>query len=360
MNDGFGRNAFHPGVRAYELVTDCMTKKNGEGMSLVLEKTTKSDATFPTISERDLKKARLHFLVNCVITGKQAYSDCAEYIELRSYEEWKRGKFEKAIDELRKIAAFFEKLENKNEENAFDLAEVYLLIGQLYQYAEWYPESIEWLSKSVLANDGNSLPYNCMAVSYLKTGNIHNAIRCFEQELAIDEGNYSTYLKLSELYGREGKLEKSEECLKKLLDRDPENIQGLHQLIRHYEKYNPAIDVGLLRKRLLGIAAKHTWTTAAIRAYHLDAEKRFAEALDFLWAWQIENNGRSSPVIHLVKTVLYDELNRDGELKTELVAFIDECHLRQQVMHEYIEEFVLLFGEPHATRLKKKLQADER
>jgi tetratricopeptide (TPR) repeat protein len=335
-----------------------MTRKNAEGMSLVLRENPESGDTIARISEKELKKARLHFLVNCVITGKLAYSDLAEYIELRSYEEWKRGKFEKAIDELQKIAAFLENIENKNEENALDLAEVYLLIGQLYQYAEWYPESIEWLSKSVLANDGNSLPYNCMAVSYLKTGNFHNAIRCFEQEIAIDEGNYSTYLKLSELYAREGKLEKSEECLKKLLDRDPSNIQGLHQLIRHYEKHNPAIDVGLLRKRLLGIAAKHTWTTAVIRAYHLEAEKHTVEALDFIAAWQMENSGRSSPVMHLVKTVLYDELNRDRELKAELVAFIDGCHERQEVMREYIEEFVSLYGEPHATRLKRKLQAD--
>jgi tetratricopeptide (TPR) repeat protein len=339
-------------------VTDRMTKKNGKGMSLVLRANPGSDDAFPRISDKELKKAGLHFLVNYVITGKLAYSDLAEYIELRSYEEWKRGKFEKAIDELQKIVIYLERIENKNEENALDLAEVYLLIGQLYQYAEWYPESIDWLSKSVLANDGNPMPYNCMAVSYLKTGNFHNAIRCFEQEIAIDEGNYSTYLKLSELYGREGKLEKSEECLKKLLDRDPENIQGLHRLIRYYEKHNPAIDVGLLRKRLLGIATKHSWTSALIRAYHLDAEKRTPEALDFLSAWQMENNGRSSPVTHLVKTVLYDELKMDRELKTELVAFIDECHSRQQVMHEYIVEFVSLFGEPHATRLKKRLQAD--
>jgi tetratricopeptide (TPR) repeat protein len=342
----------------YNPAKDHMTRKNGVGMSLVLQENPGSGDIVPQISERELKKAGLHFLVNCVVNGKQAYSDLAEYIELRSYEEWKRGKFEKAIDELQKIAMYLEKIENKNEENALDLAEVYLLIGQLYQYAEWYPESIEWLSKSVLANDGNSLPYNCMAVSYLKTGNFHNAIRCFEQEIAIDEGNYSTYLKLSELYGREGKLEKSEECLKKLLNRDPENMQGLHQLIRHYEKHNPAIDVGLLRKRLLGITTKYSWTSAVIRAYHLDAEKHTAEAIDFLSAWQIENNGHSSPVVHLVKTVLYDELNRDHELKTELVRFIDECHSRQLVMREYIEEFVSLFGEPYATRLKKKLQAD--
>ena len=165
-----------------------MTKKNANGMSLLLRQNPGSTDSFPAISEKALKKAGLHFLVNCVITGRQAYSDLSEYIETRSYEEWKRGKFERAIGELQEIVTFLENIENKNEENALDLAEVYLLIGQLYQYAEWYPESIEWLSKSVLANDGNSLPYNCMAVSYLKTGNYHNAIRCFEQEIAIDEG----------------------------------------------------------------------------------------------------------------------------------------------------------------------------
>jgi len=326
-------------------------------MSLVFEKSDRSAETLPRLDEKALKNVPLPFLINRVITGREAYSDLAEYIETRAYEEWKRGKFEAAIKELQKITTFLENLGNKNEENTQDLSEVYLLIGQLYQYAEWFGESIDWFSKSVLADDGNSLPYHCMAVSYLKTYNYQNAIRCFEQELAIDEGNYFTYLKLSELYDREGKPEQSEESLKRLLTRDPENMQGLHRLIRHYEKYNPSIDVTLLRKRLLGITAKHTWTNAVIRAYHLCAEKRHAEALDFLTKWQCDNNGNASPVTHLVKMALYDVLKNDRDLKQEAAAFIGECRMRQQVMHEHFEEFVALFGESFAAHVKQKLRA---
>jgi tetratricopeptide (TPR) repeat protein len=311
---------------------------------------------FTSPAEKTLRKATLHFLCNQVVTGVMAYGDLAEYIENKAYEEWKRGKFEDAVLELMHMAGFLESIELKNEENTQDLAEVYLLIGQLYQYAEWYPESIEWLSKSVFANDGNSLPYHCMALSYTKTGNFHNAIRCFEQELAIDEGNYFTYLKLAELYNKERRLEKTEDCLKRLLNRDPENVQGLHRLIRHYEQYNPSIDPGLLRKRLLGIDKKNDMTSAVIRSYHLAAGKKPAEALGFLAAWQLNRKGNVSPVFHLVKALFLDELGNEGEMKSEITAFVGACHSRREVMRNYVEEFVDLFGEKPAGRLKQNLR----
>jgi tetratricopeptide (TPR) repeat protein len=309
------------------------------------------------VSDAVLKKATLEHLCEMVIRCRCAYSDCSEQIENRAYEEWKRGRFEKAVDALVRIASFLETLENKSEENSLDLADVYLLIGQIYQFAEWYPESIEWFSKSVFANDGNSLPYHLMAVSYMRTGNTFNAIRCFEQELAIDEGNYFTYLSLAELYCQDGKLEKSEECLKRLLNRDPENIQALHQLIRHYGLHNPSIDVGLLRKRLLGIDRKHTWTSAVIRSYHLAAEHREAEALDFLSAWQLHTNGHASPVVHLAKAALCNHLGREQEVKDELFSFRDICNSRQEIMRGYVKEFVGLFGEESAMVLKDNLSS---
>ncbi|MBN2036822.1 MAG: tetratricopeptide repeat protein [Chitinispirillaceae bacterium] len=309
------------------------------------------------ISEAALKKAALGQLCDLVVQCRCAYSDCAELIENRAYEEWKRGRFEKAVDALARIASFFENLENKSEENVLDLADIYLLIGQMYQFAEWHPECIEWFSKSVFANDGNSLPYHLMAVSYMKTGNTFNAIRCFEQELAIDEGNYFTYLSLADLYCKDGKLEKAEECLKRLLTRDPENIQALHQLIRHYELHNPSIDVGLLRKRLLGIDQKHTWTSAVIRSYHLSAEHREAEAIAFLSAWQLHTNGHSSPVVHLAKAALCNQLGREQEVKNELFSFRDVCNSREKIMRGHVEEFVGLFGHESAALLKNNLSS---
>jgi tetratricopeptide (TPR) repeat protein len=188
-----------------------------------------------------------------------------------------------------------------------------------------------------------------MAQSYLKTGNIHNAIRCFEQELVLDEGNYFTYLQLADLYGREGKLEKAEESLKNLLSRDPENIQGLHQLISHYESHNPAIDTGLLRKRLLGVRKKFTWAEAVIRACHLCAGKRQGEALEFLSAWQAENHPVAE--VHLARSHVLGELKRPGDRKTELDAFKKLCGSRIEVMKEHAVEFGRLFGEDAALAL---------
>ena len=302
-------------------------------------------------------RTRLRVLVAQVVSGRKAYGELAELIENRAYDEWKRGRFERVIEELQKVSAYFEAMENKNEENTLDLAEVYLLIGQFFQYAERFPESIEWFSKSVLVNDGNSIPYHAMGDSYLKIGNLESAIRCFEQELSIDQGNYFTYLTLAELYDRQGTPEDSEDILKRLLIRDPENIQGLHRLIRHYERFNPSIDVGLLRKRLVSLGGKHTWITAAIRSFHLESEKRHDEAIDFLSKWQAENNGHASPVIHLVKTMLYEISQEANHLRREVGEFIDVCRSRQEVMRGHIEEFESLFGEPHSGRLKRRLQA---
>ncbi|MBN1129775.1 MAG: tetratricopeptide repeat protein [Chitinispirillaceae bacterium] len=335
-----------------------MPKKNNNGLSIAVSRRASGDG--PGIAafqgEKEVRRANLQDLCALVISGRQAYSDVAENIENRAYEEWKRGSFEKAVEALKHLAAFLEKLEDKSEESAMDLAEIYQLIGQIYQYAEWYPESIEWLSKAVFVNDRDPLPYHFMARSYIKTGNFHYAIRCFEQELALDEGNYFTYLQLAELYGREGKPGKAEECLKQLLNRDPENIQALHRLIRHYERHSPSIDPGLLRKRLLGLVKKHNWTSAVIRSYHLAAEKKTAEALAFLSAWQLDNSAHPSPVVHLVKAQMYDSLGSERDMAGELAAFVTACHSRQEVMRGYIEEYVALFGEEHAVRLKERLR----
>lgn len=301
-----------------------------------------------------LQQATLHRLCDMVVRCRLAYSDIAEEIENKAYKLWKQGDFDHAVGELERVAAFFEQLPNKSEENTADLANVYFLIGQLYQYAEWYPESIEWLSKSIFADDGDPMPYHCMGISYLRTGNFHNAIRCFEQELSIDQGNYFTYILLSDLYEKEGKLEKAEERLKELLNRNPENIQALHRLIRHYERHNPACDVNLLRKRLLGIGKKCNAAEAAIRAYHLSSQKSYGEAMAMLTAWKMNNS--PSPVLHLTAAYVRGMQKRPGDRSKELATFRELCGGRKEVMDEQVDEFRGLFGDELASHFSGLLE----
>lgn len=225
--------------------------------------------------------APLRHLCDSVLNCTMAYSNIAVYIENKAYEEWKDGHVTHAIEQLKRITGFLERPADKNDQATRELADVYFLIGQICQYSGLYADSIGWLSKSVFVDDGNSLSYHSIAESYIKTGNVHQAARSFERELSLNEGNYFTYLELAGIYDRDNKPEKAEECLRKLLARDPDNMQGIHQLIRHYEKNNPSINVNLLTRRLLNIKKKFSWMEAAIRSYYLFTKNKNADAADF-------------------------------------------------------------------------------
>jgi tetratricopeptide (TPR) repeat protein len=302
----------------------------------------------------DTKDASLRFLCDQIVAAVASYSDLAEQIENTAYTTWMQGDFEGAVNELRRITIFFERLEIKNEENTHDLADLYFLIGQLYQYAARYPESIEWFSKSIFVEDGNSLPYHAMAESYLKTGDVLHATRSFEQELTIDGGNLFTYLRLVDLYNKAGKPEVAEESLKRLLGRDPENILGLHRLIRHYEKNNPSIDIALLHKRVLGINRELNATEAVIRSCYLCREKRYADALAFIAKWEQHNH--PAPLLHTAQAYIFGKLKRFGNRKKALSAFVIACHGRKEVIDVQTHEFGEVFGDAAERQLRAELE----
>jgi tetratricopeptide (TPR) repeat protein len=306
----------------------------------------RSDPVFTTMNP---EAAPLQHLCDSVLNCTMAYSDIAVFIENKAYDEWKNGHVTSAIEQLKRIAVFLERPRNKNDQTTRDLAGIYFLIGQICQYSGLYSASIEWFSKSMFVDDGNSLSYHSIAESFIKTGNIHQATRSFERELALDEGNYFTYLELAAVYDRDNNPEKAEECLRKLLSRDPDNIQGIHQLIRHYEKNNPSIDVKLLTKRLLNIKKKFSWMEAVIRAWYLFRETHDEEAVDFLETW--ENNNHPSPVVHCAKAYFYAGLKSVSRRKTEIARFKEMCKDRPEVMAGYIEEFKNVFGDTAAERL---------
>ena len=90
----------------------------------------------------DATRCSIKKLCDLVTSYAYPYEDMAELIEDKSYEECLAGNGQEVIEELQKVCTFFEEMENKNEENTRDLADVYLLIGEFCQVMERFsPDS---------------------------------------------------------------------------------------------------------------------------------------------------------------------------------------------------------------------------
>lgn len=293
--------------------------------------------------------ASLQRLCDSILNCTMDFSSISVCIENKAYEEWEAGRATIAIEQLKRVIGFLDRPANKNDQAKKDLADVYFLLGQLCQYSGLYADSIDWLSKSVFVDDGISLSYHSIAESYIKTGDIHQAARSFERELSLDEGNYFTYLELAGIYDRDNKPEKAEECLRKLLARDPNNMQGIHQIILHYEKNNPSINVKLLIKRLLNINKKFSWMEAMIRSCYLLKMNKTADAIAFLSTWEHEN--QLSPVLLCAKAFLYVRSKNIRQQRAEIDRFKELCKHRQDVIAGYIDEFRNVFGDAAAEKV---------
>lgn len=282
-------------------------------------------------------------LCNMLTSCKCPYEDIAELIEDKAYEECENGNLETAISELCEVASFIESLENKNEENSRDLADIYLLIGQINQFTGHFTESIGWFSKAIVIDDQYSEPYHCLAISLYKQGKHGDAIKSIETELTLSPGNYYSYLLLAELYQIEDRHEDTEKVLKVLLERDTENIQGLHRLIQFYEKSDAEIKTDLLVKRLLNIKKKYSAIEILIRSFYLYRSGKIGEALEFVDLWL-----RTEPnltLIHLIRAYLFNSVSNDSSKNHELTLFSKKNRSTNSVMKSQIDEFGAIYGE---------------
>ncbi|KMQ50656.1 hypothetical protein CHISP_2507 [Chitinispirillum alkaliphilum] len=296
--------------------------------------------------------ALLSELIGRVIEQKCSYEDLAEEIEDLLYYQCEHGNVENGVDELHKLATFFESLRNKSEEISRDLAQIYLLTGQIFQYAGRFEESILWFKRSIIVDDQFASPYHSLAASYMSVGNTEMAIRCLEQEINVAPGNYYSHLMLADLYEKNQDMCSYENCLKNLLQRDPSNIQGLHRLIHLYETSSNA-SVDFLRTRLLRMEKNLNRTEAIIRAYHLCTLCRFDEALEFLGHWSAKSP--EVTIIHLAKAYIYDKLHLFAKKRTELAIFKGKNHAKEEVIATKLREFAAVFGRNSANRLKRRL-----
>jgi tetratricopeptide (TPR) repeat protein len=293
----------------------------------------------------------LEELCGRVLSFATAYDDVAEQIEDLAYLEYGHGGLNNAVRQLETLTHFFEGLRNKNEEVSRDLAQVYLLIGQIYQYAGKFEESIEWINKSIVVDDMYPVSYHCLALSFRSIGDESLAIKSLEQEITVAPGNYYTYLLLADLYEKSERFDKFEGVLRRLLERDPDNIQGLHKLIRFCER---GADAELLRRRLLSRADGLSRIEAVIRAYHLLQTGRGDEAAAFLTGWS--SNSPDVSIIHLANAYIYGQTHQYSKKRDELSHFKKKNHGREDVMEIKLEEFASVFGDEAADRLRQRLR----
>lgn len=279
------------------------------------------------------------------------FEDIAEYIENKAYAACMNGMFSGALAELSKLAEFFEKMSDKNEENCRDLADIYILIGEMNQYVNQFKESIPWFKKAAVVFDRYALPYHDLAASYMELKDTANAIRSLEQEVSLEPGNYFSILQLIDLYEILGQFEKVEEWLKNILERNPDNIKALHRLITFYEEKHPDVDVALLRRRLLAINRVFNEFETVIRAYHLCRENRFTEAMDFLNVMMLE--APTVTMFHLLKAFVFGEMHQFAKKRVELSEFKKNCYGKVIFMENKLEEFEHVFGKKAVARLGK-------
>jgi len=295
----------------------------------------------------------LRKLCDMLVSCKYPYEDMAELIEDKAYEECERGRLKNALKELYRVASFFEYLENKNEENSRDLADVYLLIGQIYQFTEHFEESIQWFSKAVVVDDQYPEPYHCLAISFYKQKNHSDAIKSLETELMLEPGNYYSYLFLADLYELENRQQDIEIILKELLERDIENIQGLHRLIQYYENSELEIKTTLLIKRLLNINKKFSEAEILIRSFYLYRLGKIQETLIFLDSWlHMEPH---LTVIHLIRAYLFDNLSNHSDRFRELTLFRKKNRDSDCILKSKIEEFASVYGKSASNQINNWL-----
>ena len=119
----------------------------------------------------DFGNMSLSKLCDLVKKCRYAYEDISEIIEGKAYEECKLNGAERLSIRSRSWPGSSNLWRIRTKRTA-DLADVYLLIGQIYQYNNSPQESVSWLSKAVVVDDRYDVPYHSLAISCLNMGRL--------------------------------------------------------------------------------------------------------------------------------------------------------------------------------------------
>jgi|WetSurMetagenome_2_1015567.scaffolds.fasta_scaffold00249_28 tetratricopeptide (TPR) repeat protein len=281
------------------------------------------------------------------------FEEVGEWLENKTYALCADGKCRSATRQLGRLVEFFESKKTKNEDERRELADICILTGEVNQYIGAFKESIKWFWRAAAAYGGYAVPFHNLATSFIELGDLKNAVASLEREIALEPGNYFSRLRLAELYEQRGMPGKVEECLESLLSRNPDNIQALHKLITHYENQRPAVNVKLLRRRLLSVTRKFSELEMVIVVYHLCREEQFDKALRFLDLKLGENPAMT--MLHLLKAHVFGRLRRFSMKRRELAQFKNHCYGKAEYMQSKLNEFEHVFGKKAVAGIGKIL-----
>jgi tetratricopeptide (TPR) repeat protein len=181
-----------------------------------------------------------------------------------------KGNLAAAVRQLTHVTDFFEHIVEKNEEICRDLADVYELIGELYQSDGRFAESLPWLEKAIIVDENYDAAYHELALSYIEVGKPECAIRCLEGEVGVAPGNKCAYLLLADLYQQQDDEEGFERSLSRLLERVPSDVEALDKLIRFYDRQGKSVETEFLRRRLVATRRELSPAEFAIWRRHTD------------------------------------------------------------------------------------------
>lgn len=301
----------------------------------------------------DWERLSLAQLCDKIISIDVPFGEVAEFLENRIYALCVDGKCRIATRQLGRMVEFYEAKQGKSEDERRELADICILIGEVNQYVGAFRESIKWFWRAAAAYGGYAIPFHNLATSFMELGDLRNAIASLEREIALEPGNYFSRLRLADLYARQGAFRKVEECLESLLSRNPDNIQALHKLIAHYESQRPAVNVRLLRRRLLSVTRKFSEMEMVIVVYHLCMEEEFDRALRFIDVRLGQNPAMT--MLHLLRAHVFGRLHRFSMKRRELALFKNHCYGKAEYVQSKLDEFEHVFGRKAVGNLGKIL-----
>lgn len=296
---------------------------------------------------------RFEYTCKEISLKNRSYDELSDQLEDFAYSACIEGDCNNVLQELNKLTRYYQRRKSLDIEAIRDLADIFLLAGDVAAFDGQNDESIEYFRKASFIDENYDRAHHSLAMAYDQIGDLKSATISLERELYLSPGNYFSYLLLADVYERLGEHKNVEAILKKLLDRDTENIKALHKLITHYELVQPDLNVLLLRSRIINSDPKVIKHNLLIWAYHMLKCDYAAETIEFLELLEKDYPGIS--LVNLLKAHIFGQLNQFSMKRRELEEFKRLNYGRGEFMRTKLEEFEKIFGKEEADKIRKKL-----
>ncbi len=296
---------------------------------------------------------RFENVCKAISAENKHYEDLSDQLEDFAYSACIEGQGKDVLKQLNHLTRYYQRRKSLDVEAIRDLSDIFLLAGEVSAFIGDLSEAIELFRKATFTDEKYDRAHHSLAMAYEQDGHTKSATICLEREIFLSPGNYFSYLLLADMYEKLNEHKNVEAILKKLLDRDTDNIRALHKLIKHYEKVDPKLNVELLRSRIINSAPEIIKHDLLIWAYHMLEEDLAPEAIEFLE--MLENEYPGISLINLLKAHMFGVLKQFSRKRRELEEFKRLNYGRGEFMRTKIEEFEKIFGKDEADKIRKKL-----